>query len=69
MPVKRCQSDGKPGWKWGDAGHCYTFTEGDTHSEGTAKQRAYIQGYAMGELSAEEEAEHIKIEVSNVDSE
>ena len=24
MPVKRCTSRGKPGYKWGDKGKCYT---------------------------------------------
>ena len=24
MPLKKCSSGGKSGWKWGDQGHCYT---------------------------------------------
>jgi len=24
MPIKRCYVDGKPGFKWGDSGKCYT---------------------------------------------
>lgn len=50
MPAKRCSSNGSPGWKWGDAGKCYTYTDGDSTSEGNAKKKAYVQGYAMGEL-------------------
>jgi hypothetical protein len=23
MPLKRCQKDKKPGWKWGDTGRCF----------------------------------------------
>jgi uracil-DNA glycosylase family 4 len=42
MPLKRCQSGGKSGWKWGDAGKCYT---GDG-----AKKKALAQGAAMGDL-------------------
>lgn len=38
MPVLRCTSDGKRGWKWGPNGHCYT---GDG-----AKQKAINQGLA-----------------------
>ena len=28
MPIKRCSSDGKSGYKWGDSGHCYTGKDG-----------------------------------------
>lgn len=28
MPLKRCSVDGKPGWKYGDSGHCYTGPNG-----------------------------------------
>lgn len=24
MPLTRCSSKGKPGYKWGDSGKCYT---------------------------------------------
>ncbi len=49
MPLKRCQSDGKPGYKWGDAGKCYTYTPGDDVARKQAKQKAIKQGIAMGE--------------------
>jgi uracil-DNA glycosylase family 4 len=42
MPLKRCQSGGKSGWKWGDAGKCYT-------GKG-AKKKALAQATAMGEF-------------------
>lgn len=42
MPIKKCQKDGKPGYKWGDSGECYV---GDD-----AKQKAQKQGVAI-ELS------------------
>lgn len=44
MPRKRCTKNGKPGWKYGDSGHCYTYTKGDKDSEGLAIKRAEIQG-------------------------
>lgn len=47
MPVKRCQSDGKPGYKWGDEGKCYTYTPGDPQSRERAKERAKEQGRAI----------------------
>jgi len=35
----QCQKDGKPGWKWGHNGACYTGPD--------AKQKAIKQGYAF----------------------
>lgn len=43
MPLKRCTSGGKSGWKWGDSGKCYTGKD--------AKQKALAQATAMGEFS------------------
>lgn len=40
MPLKRCQSGGKSGWKWGDAGKCYT---GEGAREKAARQGAAIE--------------------------
>lgn len=39
MPVKRCQKDGKKGYKWGDSGTCYTGPD--------ARQKALAQGRAI----------------------
>ena len=39
MPVKRCTKNGKPGWKYGSSGRCYTGKD--------AKQKAHVQGYAI----------------------
>jgi hypothetical protein len=39
MPLKKCSSDGKSGWKWGDSGHCYTGPG--------AKKQAIKQGVAI----------------------
>ena len=49
MPIQNCSSDGKPGYKWGDAGKCYIYTENDKKSQGQAKRKAYLQGIAIGE--------------------
>ena len=53
MPVQRCQLDGKPGYKWGKQGKCYTYTAGDAASRGRAKQKATKQGLAIGEANKE----------------
>jgi hypothetical protein len=50
MPLKRCQDDDKPGWKWGDAGKCYVYTAGDEASETAARKKALAQASAMGEF-------------------
>ena len=39
MPLKKCTIDSKAGYKWGDAGKCYTGPEG--------KKKAINQGVAV----------------------
>jgi len=50
MPTQRCSESGKPGWKWGNAGKCYTYTSGNKRSESNAKQKAVAQGLASGDI-------------------
>lgn len=50
MPLNRCETDGSPGWKWGDAGKCYTYAAGDEASEKAAREKAMKQAAAMGEF-------------------
>jgi hypothetical protein len=45
MPVRPCQSNGKPGYRWG-SGKCYTYTPGNEAERRRAKHRAYLQGAA-----------------------
>jgi hypothetical protein len=47
MPVQDCREDGKPGYKYGDEGFCYTYTPGNEKSRKSAKQKAYLQGVAI----------------------
>lgn len=49
MPVKSCRSDGKPGYKWGDSGKCYTYTPDDEESRKRARAKAEKQGRAIQE--------------------
>ncbi len=46
MPVMPCQEEGKPGWKFGESGKCYTYTANNKQSEATAKLLAAKQGAA-----------------------
>lgn len=52
MPLQRCELDGDPGWRWGNAASakCYTFTPGDDASEMAARRKAMAQATAMGEF-------------------
>lgn len=55
MPVKECQLSGKQGYKWGDAGKCYTYDKDSEQSKKDAKQKAINQGIAMGEIKVSKE--------------
>jgi phage head maturation protease len=50
MPLKRCEDDGRPGWKWGDEGKCYLYEKGSESSEKAARKKALAQAAAMGEF-------------------
>ena len=45
MPVKQCELDNKPGFKWGDEGTCYTYD--DQVSKNIARNKAIRQGQAI----------------------
>ena len=51
MPVQRCEEDGKPGFKWGRGGKCYTYSRGNLRAKARARLKAEWQGraaYAAG---------------------
>jgi len=47
MPIQSCSQDGKPGWKWGATGTCYTH-DGSAAGSKAAKQKAINQALAIG---------------------
>jgi hypothetical protein len=53
MPIKQCQETGKPGFKWGDAGKCYTYSPYNEGSKRNAKKSATAQGLAIGDVKVE----------------
>lgn len=53
MPVKDCQLENKPGYKWGDQGKCYTYDPKNEGSKRNANKKARIQGLAIGEIKLE----------------
>lgn len=50
MPVQSCSENGKPGYKWGDAGKCYTYNPDSESSKAAAKKKALSQGIAIGDI-------------------
>lgn len=69
MPVKECQSDGKPGFKYGDTGKCYTYTEGDDESKERAREKAKRQGRAIeaNNVRMVEDGEYWKFTLRSMD--
>jgi len=47
MPLKQCSINGKPGWKWGDAGKCYPYDPDSEASQKAARKKASKQGQAQ----------------------
>ena len=47
MPIKECQENNKPGFKYGDTGKCYTYDPTDDKSKNLAKEKAAKQGRAI----------------------
>ncbi len=62
MPLKRCQHNGKSGWKWGNSGKCYTGPG--------AKQKAIKQGVAIegpDKFAQKASAEEYELALSCID--
>jgi len=51
MPVQSCSDNGKPGYRWGEQGACYTYPKGNLAQKKKAKKKAFYQGLATGEAS------------------
>lgn len=47
MPIKRCQFNGKSGFRFGDSGTCYTYTANDPASRQRARKKAEAQERAI----------------------
>lgn len=57
MPLKRCTSGGKKGWRWG-SGKCFTGKDGKTKA---ARQAA--AAYAHGYTEKEEDMREVDLEL------
>ena len=47
MPIERCQAGGRPGFKFGPQGKCFTYLPGDKSGMAVARNRAEAQGRAI----------------------
>jgi len=47
MPRQACQVNGKPGYKFGENGTCYTYESGNESSRRQAQAKADKQGAAI----------------------
>jgi len=47
MPIQRCTKNGKPGYKYGEDGACYTYTAGNKASRDAAYTKAAKQAAAI----------------------
>lgn len=47
MPIQPCNKDGKPGFRWGQSGACYTYTPGNNAARKAARAKAARQGRAV----------------------
>jgi hypothetical protein len=54
MPIKNCQENKLPGYKWGDKGKCYTYDPKDE----TARKAAYEK--VLKQMKAIKASQHKK---------
>lgn len=47
MPVQRYVLDGRPGFKWGERGTCYTYAPNNDAGREHAREKAEQQGHAV----------------------
>ena len=47
MPVQTCQSNNRPGFKFGPSGKCFTYRSNDASGRAQARARAEVQGRAI----------------------
>ena len=59
MPINSCSENGKPGYRWGNKGACYTYTKGNEKSKKEARSKAGLQGIAANLNGYEEKANEV----------
>lgn len=56
MPVQACQEGGRPGYRWGEHGKCYTYEPGNRRQQAEARLKAEAQGAAARHAGYKEQA-------------
>jgi len=67
MPVQSCSDNGKPGYKWGEQGACYTYPKGNLAQQKKAKKKAFYQGLAIGEASNFKKLDDVDFDENKLD--
>lgn len=52
MAVHAIEHDGRPGYRWGDIGKSYTYTQGDEAGRSDAHRLAFLDGVARGDTQS-----------------
>jgi hypothetical protein len=47
LPLQEVTQQGKPGYRWGDSGHIYSYEAGDEEGRKKAKRASILQGVAI----------------------
>lgn len=55
MPVRKCSKGGKPGYRWGQAGECFTYNRNSDTEEAAAMARAEAEGLDKKRFEEKEE--------------
>jgi len=53
MPLMACMENNRPGYKYGQSGHCYTYSPGSESARKEAKRKAILQGTAIVQTTGE----------------
>ena len=64
MPVQECREEGRPGWRWGSRGKCYTYSPGDDRGRREAREKAERQGRAVEGKRAAKADDEVERELS-----
>jgi len=59
MPINSCSENGKPGYRWGSKGACYTYTKGNEKSKKEARSKAALQGIVANLNGYKEKANEV----------
>ena len=65
MPIKPCVKDGKKGWKFGDAGECFTGANAQSEARRQGLAILFSEARAAGKKSGKAVDEYIAKKADN----